>query len=31
LQRTGGLHHRLISDVPPGQALPSALKVHDTL
>ena len=21
----------LISDVPPGQTLPSALKVHDTL
>jgi hypothetical protein len=30
-QGTGGLRHRLISDVPPGQTPPSALKVHDTL
>ena len=29
-QGTGGLHHRLISDVPPGQTLSRALKVHDT-
>ena len=29
-QGTGGLHHRLISDVPPGQSLSRALKVHDT-
>ena len=25
------LHHRLMSNVPPGQTLPTALKVHDTL
>ncbi|MEA3074821.1 MAG: hypothetical protein QOD29_6267 [Alphaproteobacteria bacterium] len=31
LQETGGLHHGLISDVPPGQGPPSAVKVHDTL
>jgi hypothetical protein len=30
-QGTGGLHHRLISDVPPGQTPSRTLKVHNTL